>query len=106
MNELTNYELNVISSCRKLLADTNEIDSVHFDGDVKEDMIHVVKNEGRWYTYFAEKGRVSDYKEFNDVYDLLLDLLGSNFFPRDYICYYMSNFPSKLYFEEERGKTR
>jgi len=106
MNDLTDYELKVITSCRKLLAETNESNTVRFAGGIGEDTIHIVKNKGIWCKYFAERGKIFDYKEFNDVYDALLDLLGSDYFPNEYICYYMTNFPSKLYFEEGNRKTR
>ena len=104
MNDLTEYELEVITTGRKLLSDTNTGNYIKFAGGFGDDIIHVFKNNGVWCTYFAERGNIFDYKEFDDVYDVMLEVLGSNYFPNENVCYYMTNFPSKNYFE--RGKAR
>ena len=53
MNDLTEYELEVITTGRKLLSDTNTGNYIKFAGGFGDDIIHVFKNNGVWCTYFA-----------------------------------------------------
>ena len=46
MNDLTEYELEVITTGRKLLSDTNTGNYIKFAGGFGDDIIHVFKNNG------------------------------------------------------------
>ena len=102
-NDLTEYERDVLEVFRELLKDTSAY-YVRFCNGCGEDVIHIIKDNNRWISYFAERGNMSHFREAEDVYDLLNEWLNDRgFFFDENIKYYREKFPSKEEFKSRHS---
>ena len=98
-NELTDYEQKVIASFDKLLHETRTHYIVKFKPS-GEGVICVSKENGIWTTYVAERGKKEHQREFDDIYDAIIDLLDFYSLGEEEKKYILNNLPSKESFKD------
>ena len=98
-NELTDYEQKVIASFDKLLHDTKLHYLVKFKPS-GEGVICISKENGIWATYVAKRKKKEYQREFDDIYDAIIDLLDFYTLGVEEKKYILDKLPSKESFKD------
>ena len=96
-NNLTEYEREVLTTFYQLTKKIGRAYSYFYDEHTFGlGGFCIVKKNGVWAAYVDERGAFHGYTEYNDVYDLAIDLIGAMAY--DDTCYCLNNFPKKEQF--------
>ena len=98
MEELTEYEKDVLDTFKKLIKNAGAITCYHFGEEtIFPARTTIAKRGDKWVSYIYEKGEYGGFREYDDVYDLVIDTfdgLGPNL-----SYYFINNLPSKEEFK-------
>lgn len=99
MEELTDYEKDVLDTFKKLVKNAGASTCYHFGEEtIFPAHITIAKRGDKWVSYVYERGEYGGFREYDDVYDVVIDSfdgLGPNL-----SYYFIDNLPSKEEFKE------
>ena len=100
MEELTEYEKDVLDTFKILVKNAGASTFYHFGEEtIFPARLTIAKRGDKWVSYIYERGEYSGFREYDDVYDAVIDSfdgLGPNL-----SYYFIDNLPKK---EEFKGK--
>ena len=98
--DLTDYEKDVLKTFEDLTHKIGRPYAYYYcDHTMGDGGWCIVKKDGVWASYIDERGRFHGYEEFDDVYDLVLELI--NNMPLDSSVYCIDNLPKQEEFKEK-----